>query len=205
MRNCAQIPASMRRCACHNDSHPRVQTRSTSPSKESAIRELPRCSKTSCYNIRLSAPLQSPWTHPTALGLAHLLPGTSWWVFSSVGTSMSHYFGWKTDTFIISVKYALSAHSTTTHLTDTARNVSFRIQGKFLGHFLIILHHLEVNPGAFCILTKSSVGRQYPAIEWHEKLSWHGIDFHIARLQFQFPFWILDADGLYMPRSAQAR
>ena len=33
--------------------------------------------KTTYYKSRLSTLLQSLWTHPTALGLAHLLPGTS--------------------------------------------------------------------------------------------------------------------------------
>ena len=62
-------------------------------------------------------------------------------------------FGCKTDTVIISVKYALSAHSSATHLTVAPRNVSFRIQGNFWDisfyHSSQILRYLEVVTAGF--------------------------------------------------------
>ena len=42
---------------------------------------------------------------------------------------------------------------------------------------------------------KSTIGHHHPGMEWHKKASLHGINFHAARLEFLFPFWILDADG----------
>jgi hypothetical protein len=144
VQNCAQIPALMLLLS------PTILTRSSWPSKESAIRELPECSKTfATILIRLSAPLQSPWTIRPSSFLA-------WYLLMNLIECRNIALFWLEDGYHYHLRQICSSRPFYRYTFDRYRTErllldSRQISGTFL---LIILRRLEV-------VTAISVGFPY--------------------------------------------